>query len=238
MIRTARLSGRRAFAAAGSSFSTQPGEVDVLAGGADIWGTADQGHVTLAPRSGNFDISVQVPLLQRNGTTDTISKAGLMVRENLNADSRSMYWNVNPPASIGGRDIYEAGQRPVVAGATAAFLDGGAANTLGGIPNAWLRLQRIGNTFIAYRSTNGVDWIAATTNVVVYPDRVYIGLGTTAMAPMAFAAPLLGGLLADGVGFRAMFVVALAFALSGLVLLAALVRDPRHAAVAVRESRA
>jgi uncharacterized repeat protein (TIGR01451 family) len=167
-------------AAAGSSFSTQPGEVDVLAGGADIWGTADQGHVTLAPRSGNFDISVQVPLLQRNGTTDTISKAGLMVRENLNADSRSMYWNVNPPASIGGRDIYEAGQRPVVAGATAAFLDGGAANTLGGIPNAWLRLQRIGNTFIAYRSTNGVDWIAATTNVVVYPDRVYIGLGTTA----------------------------------------------------------
>jgi len=47
---------------------------------------------------------------------------------------------------------------------------------------------------------------------------------------MAFAAPLLGGLLADGLGFRAMFVVALAFALSGLVLLAALVRDPRFAA--------
>jgi len=66
----------------------------------------------------------------------------------------------------------------------------------------------------------------------------YIGLGTTVMTPMAFAAPLLGGLLADGLGFRAMFVVALAFALSGLVLLAALVRDPRHAAVAVRESRA
>ena len=66
----------------------------------------------------------------------------------------------------------------------------------------------------------------------------YIGLGTTAMAPMAFAAPLLGGLLADGLGFRAMFVVALAFALSGLVLLAALVRDPRHTAVVVRGSRA
>ena len=68
----------------------------------------------------------------------------------------------------------------------------------------------------------------------------YIGLGTTAMAPMAFGAPLLGGLLADALGFRAMFVVALAFALAGLVLLAALVRDPRHGAVAVGvgESRA
>jgi len=69
----------------------------------------------------------------------------------------------------------------------------------------------------------------------------YIGLGTTAMAPMAFAAPLVGGLLADAVGFRAMFLVSLAFAVAGLVMLATLVRDPRHGelgAAAVEESRA
>lgn len=74
------------------------------------------------------------------------------------------------------------------------------------------------------------------------PDArpTYVGLGTTAMAPMAFAAPLLGGLLADTVGFRAMFAIALVFALGGLLLLATLVRDPRHAALAVtvEESRA
>jgi MFS family permease len=68
----------------------------------------------------------------------------------------------------------------------------------------------------------------------------YIGLGTTAMAPMAFGAPLVGGLLADALGFRAMFAVALTFALAGLVMLATLVRDPRHVALAaaVEESRA
>ena len=67
----------------------------------------------------------------------------------------------------------------------------------------------------------------------------YIGLGSTALAPMAFAAPLVGGLLADALGFRAMFVVSLAFALTGLLVLATLVRDPRHVALAVgaEESR-
>ena len=66
----------------------------------------------------------------------------------------------------------------------------------------------------------------------------YVGLASTAMAPMAFTAPLVGGLLADAVGFRAMFCVSLTFAVVGLVMLATLVRDPRHVALAVKESRA
>ncbi|HTO11668.1 MAG TPA: MFS transporter [Candidatus Binatia bacterium] len=67
----------------------------------------------------------------------------------------------------------------------------------------------------------------------------YVGLATTAMAPVAFAAPLVGGVLADAAGFRVMFVVALAFTLVGLVILATLVRDPRHLGIAVgiEESR-
>jgi hypothetical protein len=40
-------------AAAGSSFSCVEGEIDVIAGGADIWGNSDQGHLTLSPRSGD-----------------------------------------------------------------------------------------------------------------------------------------------------------------------------------------
>lgn len=68
----------------------------------------------------------------------------------------------------------------------------------------------------------------------------YVGLGTTAMTPVAFAAPLIGGLLADAVGFRAMFLLSLAFAVAGVVMLATLVRDPRHVVLAgdVEESRA
>ena len=56
----------------------------------------------------------------------------------------------------------------------------------------------------------------------------YIGLGTTSLAPVAFGAPLVAGLLADAWGFAAVFGVA---ALSGAVALGLLlvrVRDPRH----------
>ena len=35
---------------------------------------------------------------------------------------------------------------------------------------------------------------------------IYVGLGTTSLAPVAFAAPLIAGLLADALGFRAVFV--------------------------------
>jgi MFS family permease len=63
------------------------------------------------------------------------------------------------------------------------------------------------------------------------PDErpTYIGLGSTAMAPVAFATPLIGGAMADALGFRVVFVIALLAGLAGLLLLATLVHDPRHA---------
>ena len=66
----------------------------------------------------------------------------------------------------------------------------------------------------------------------------YIGLGTTSMAPVAFASPLLAGLLADALGFRVVFMVALVTGLTGLALLAAFVRDPRRLARPVGEATA
>ena len=56
----------------------------------------------------------------------------------------------------------------------------------------------------------------------------YIGLGTTLMAPVFFAAPLAAGLMADALGFPWVFAVAAAGGLVSLSLLAARVRDPRH----------
>jgi len=56
----------------------------------------------------------------------------------------------------------------------------------------------------------------------------YVGLGATAMAPVAFAAPMLAGLLADTAGFGAVFVTATASAFVALCLLVARVRDPRY----------
>jgi MFS family permease len=56
----------------------------------------------------------------------------------------------------------------------------------------------------------------------------YVGLGTTAQAPVTIAAPLAAGVLADGLGFPLVFALAAAGSLVGLVLLGGFVRDPRH----------
>jgi MFS family permease len=60
----------------------------------------------------------------------------------------------------------------------------------------------------------------------------YVGLGRTAVAPIAFAAPLGAGLLADAAGFARVFVVSAAFSLLALALLIARVRDPDRAMAA------
>lgn len=56
----------------------------------------------------------------------------------------------------------------------------------------------------------------------------YVGLGTTLMTPVAFGAPLLAGLLADGLGFQAVFVTAGVGALGSAALLLGRVHEPRR----------
>jgi len=56
----------------------------------------------------------------------------------------------------------------------------------------------------------------------------YIGLGTTLMAPVFFAAPLVAGVMADGLGFPWVFAVATAGGLISLGLFIARVHDPRR----------
>ena len=55
----------------------------------------------------------------------------------------------------------------------------------------------------------------------------YVGLGTTLVAPIAFGAPLAAGLLADALGFLAVFIVAAMAVSVALALLIGRVRDPR-----------
>jgi MFS family permease len=56
----------------------------------------------------------------------------------------------------------------------------------------------------------------------------YVGLGTTLLTPVAFGAPLVAGLMADALGFRAVFVAATLGSAAGLGLLLGRVREPRR----------
>ena len=66
----------------------------------------------------------------------------------------------------------------------------------------------------------------------------YLGLGQTSLAPVAFTAPLAGGLLADGAGFPVVFLIAALGGALAVVMLALRVRDPRHARAMGAVSRA
>jgi MFS family permease len=83
-------------------------------------------------------------------------------------------------------------------------------------------------------------WIASTTvSAMVFslefapPDEVptYTGLASTLVAPAAFIAPLIGGLIADASGYPAVFAVACLAALVNAAVLLLGVRDPRRETV-------
>jgi MFS family permease len=59
----------------------------------------------------------------------------------------------------------------------------------------------------------------------------YVGLGNTALGPMAFAAPLAAGVVADTLGFAAVFTAAVAAGLVAGAIFVARVREPRRRAV-------
>lgn len=91
--------------------------------------------------------------------------------------------------------------------------------------------------------TNSMLW---TTGMVLTSEfgtdatrPYYIGLGNTLIAPATLIAPLLGGALADSVGFSGTFMLAILGCIIGAVLLLVMVRDPRrHAPVAPPPLRA
>ena len=68
---------------AGSAKQVEDGW-DLLAGGVDIWEKSDQFHFVYRQVAGDFDIAVRVEAFT---PAHLYSKAGLMIRESLNADS-------------------------------------------------------------------------------------------------------------------------------------------------------
>jgi len=154
--------------------------IDMTAGGTDLWGTVDVGHLAYRLVTGNFDLKVRVQSLSG---PNTWTKAGLMVRTSTNANSRDIYFVVTPDlANVPAGQNRYAFQWRDTDGASAAW--GSEAVIEPPYPNAWLRLQRLGSVINAYWSTNGVDWLFyASRNTALYggayPDTVVVGLVLT-----------------------------------------------------------
>jgi hypothetical protein len=147
----------------------------VHAGGHDIWDAADGMHFVYQAVPGSFDVSTRVAgLLAAN----TWTKAGLMVREELAADSRNYMIGATP---TGGQNLITVQWRPDKGAASVSIADAQRPRP-SPIPNAWLRVTRTNQDFAFYYGTNGTDWVSLfTTNMAAapYPGTVYVGMATT-----------------------------------------------------------
>ena len=107
-------------------------------------------------------------MLSINGT-DPKAKAGIMARgSSLSANAANAYARVNPIDANGPRLSYRTA-------------DGGTSNTAGtgnGTSPIWVRLQRVGNTFNAYRSADGNAWTLIGSTTITMGSTIFLGLAT------------------------------------------------------------
>ena len=132
--------------------------------GADVWGTADALRFAYLRMIGDGSVVARVASVD---ALNAWTKAGVMLRESLAANSRHAFMLVSPGKGL-------AFQRRV---ATA----GDSTNTPGGSGTApgWVRLTRTGNTFSAYRSADGVTWTLVGTDTIAMDAAIYAGVAVS-----------------------------------------------------------
>jgi regulation of enolase protein 1 (concanavalin A-like superfamily) len=119
-------------------------EFTVNGSGADVWGTADEFHFLSREITGDFDFSARVPVVE---DVDRWTKAGLMMRDGLSAQSRHAFAIQTPRTERG-----VVFQRRAMTGGT-------TVNTAGPktAPPGFLRLVREGDLISAYHKVEVDD---------------------------------------------------------------------------------
>jgi hypothetical protein len=174
---------------AGSAKQVESGW-DLIAGGADIWEKSDQFHFVYKQVTSDFDIAVRVESFT---PAHLYSKAGLMIRETLNADSPHLMFLVfsdNSPRNnnLGG---YEMQVRSVVGGDCRAIYPAvkppAPPEFPAAYPNSWLRVERRGDRFSAFACTDGKTWKLYAVKTLALASMVYVGPALTSHEPQAAA---------------------------------------------------
>jgi regulation of enolase protein 1 (concanavalin A-like superfamily) len=144
--------------------SVSGGTVTIRGAGADIFGLRDGGHFYYQSLSGDGEIVARVASV---GNTNPFAKAGVMIRQGVNTDSRNAFLAVTRSSGIRFTSRTAAGRT------TDSIASTGAAPL-------WLRLTRSGSTFTAYKSTDGTHWTQIGTRTISMTNPVLIGLAVTA----------------------------------------------------------
>ena len=165
----------RGLPASVGSFTEGPvGTYTITATGADIAGTADQFHYAYKTLTGVGSIEARVLSV---GDTDQWAKAGVMIRETLDAGSKFAAVYITP--GMGCRFQMRSDTDIAVTSDSSIATDEQIAITA----PYWVKLERdiVGN-FKAYYSSNGTSWQAMAWNPqnISMGTKVYIGLALSA----------------------------------------------------------
>jgi len=145
---------------AGSATSIAEGQFSLTAGGDDIWNAADQFHFVAKALTGDFDKMVRVDNLE---PVNRWSKAGLMVRESLDANSRFIDVVAQPLAipvvypsgtDLLGQNQFDFQGRDT----TAAGAVGHSSSTPTVAFPGYVRLKKAGLTVTGHISYDGTNW--------------------------------------------------------------------------------
>jgi YVTN family beta-propeller protein len=159
------------FVAGSTSFDVGTGIYTMNASGQDIYFTEDGFRFVQVILNGDGEVRARVRSL---GNTNPWAKAGVMVRETLNAGSRHATMFITPPAAGNGFGLVSR----LVANAATSYSGGPALNA---VPNNWVRLVRQGDVLTGYASANGTTWeLVDSVTLTGLPAQLHVGLAATA----------------------------------------------------------
>jgi hypothetical protein len=119
------------------------------------------------------DAQIVARLLSLQGGDPQLAEAGVMIRESLDPSSEQVSLWVNASTNV----IFNRRLATPGKSIPNSFQGG---NYLQGTNYIWLRLMRMGNTFVAHYSTNGLNWQYMWFTTVDMSNQVQVGLAVTA----------------------------------------------------------
>lgn len=137
------------------------GSFDLFGGGSDVWGESDQFRFLYQPVEGDFQLEVTVDSVE---DIDTYTKAGLMVRADLGAQSALHMITTFPSGDV------QASQREKTGGTVV-----GNQAVSGAVKGLRFRIVRRGGKIVSSYAFAGKEWREFATAPDTLPTRVYVG---------------------------------------------------------------
>ncbi len=173
-----------------AAYVENAGVITMTGAGHDIWDNADDCRYAYKSLTGNGSILVKVESLVN---TNAWAKAGVMVRQGLDAGSKFVYMIVSYSSGV------SMGWRQLAAGTCGSTTQAGVAAP------QWVKLTRTGDVFTAQYSADGKTWLdlknadgTLATTTVAMTGPVLIGLCVTSHDATATTTAVLSGAATTG----------------------------------------